>query len=363
VSASATVTRSGALYRLRVELVGRGAPREVTGASCLTVAHAAALMIAIAVDPEAARFAPRIDEPMPEPPAAAVPGSSGAAGVGTPSLPGGTPPGAAAPGAAAPGGGSGAGATAPGGAPPPGERAAPLRPAPPGKSPARASPGRTARAAPTPSLPASTSRAPGAPAATGASPPPDTSAAPPATPGSGPRWHLFAGATADSATIGRVSAAAEVGGGAVLGPLRIDAAAMFWPERSLDTTTPSASGATTGANVDLTAGWLGACFAPPVLARLVGPRFELDVPCAALELGRMHAEGYGVSDPGEAALLWFAARAGVAGGIVASPWLALRMRLEAVVPLRSPIFELGGVGIVHQPAFSGRATVSLEARP
>ncbi|MEJ7734549.1 MAG: hypothetical protein WKG00_35805 [Polyangiaceae bacterium] len=95
----------------------------------------------------------------------------------------------------------------------------------------------------------------------------------------------------------------------------------------------------------------------------MGPRFELDVPCAALELGRMHAEGYGVTNPGEAARLWSAARVGVAGGMVASPWLALRMRLEAVVPLRSPRFVLGNVGIVHEAAFSGRASVIVEARP
>jgi hypothetical protein len=352
VSAAATVTRAGALYRLRVELAHHAA-REVTSASCLTVAHAAALMVAIAVDPEAARFAPPVDQPMREPTAPVAPAGGGLPGAG----PAGTAPGAATAGSVP----AGPGVVAPPGPAAPSPTAP--RAAPTGAAGARAGSRRVARSVLPPGLPASTSRPAGASEvraidAAADEPSPAAAAAPPRR-----RWHLFASGTADTATLGEVAASAEVGGGVTFGPLRFDVAAAFWPRRAVDAAKPSASGATTGGDVDLVTGALGACYAPPPLARLVGPRFEIDLPCVAVELGRMHAAAYGVSDPGEASRLWSGARAGLAGALVASPWLAMRLRLEAVLPLNSPSFEVGHVGTVHEPSFSGRATLSIEARP
>ncbi|KYG00965.1 hypothetical protein BE21_06710 [Sorangium cellulosum] len=160
----------------------------------------------------------------------------------------------------------------------------------------------------------------------------------------------------DVGTMQRLSGAIEPWAGVVVGPARIEAGAAFWPGRRAE----SAAKPRAGGTVDLVAGSLTACALLPPLARAVRPDFEVGVPCAGVELGRMHAEGYGVSNPGEGSGLWAALRSGAAASWVVAPWMRLRLRLEAVVPLERPRFVLEGVGEVHEPSVAARAALGLE---
>ncbi|WP_159396890.1 hypothetical protein [Sorangium cellulosum] len=153
----------------------------------------------------------------------------------------------------------------------------------------------------------------------------------------------------------RLSGAIEPWAGVVVGPARLDAGASFWP----GSTAASAAKPQSGGTIDLVAGSLTACALLPPLARAVRPH-EVGVPCAGVEFGRMHAEGYGVSDPGEGGALWVALRGGTAAAWVVAPWMRLRLRLEAVVPLKRPRFVLEGVGEVHAPSVAARAALGLE---
>jgi hypothetical protein len=164
------------------------------------------------------------------------------------------------------------------------------------------------------------------------------------------------GVLGDLGTMQGVSGAIEPWAGVVVGPARLEVGASFWPGNTAE----SAARPRSGGTLDLVAGSLTACALLPPLARAAGPHFEVDVPCAGLELGRMHAEGYGVSDPGDGSALWAALRGGAAAAWIVAPWVRLRLRLEAVVPLRRPRFVLGGVGDVHEPGVAARAALGLE---
>jgi len=327
VTATATVTLVGEQYRLRLEIErdGSTSAREITGASCLGVANAAALMVAMAIDPEAARAAG-------PPPAAATGTTTGSAGTTAPGTPsGGTTAAPAAKAAVAP-----SRAPVPPGAPKPAARVA------------RVTPARTPPAA---ARPPSTE------------PPTEASTPPPADARSDQRvqlgFRLFAGAVGDLGTLGVPTAAAEVGGALVVSAFRIDAAVAFWPTRDVTVT----DGAGEGGSIDLIAGDLGACWAPPPISRAVAPRFAIDLPCLGAELGRMSAEGFGVDEERQGGGLWLAARGGAAAAVRIESWIALRLRLEAAVPLVRPRFLLGGVGTVHEPGAAGRAALDLELAP
>ncbi|WP_438025566.1 hypothetical protein [Sorangium sp. So ce233] len=171
-----------------------------------------------------------------------------------------------------------------------------------------------------------------------------------------PLLRLGIGVMSDLGTMQGVSGAIEPWAGVVVGPARFEAGASFWP----GTTAESAARPRSGGTVDLIAGSLTACVLLPPIARAVRPHFEVGVPCAGIELGRMHAEGYGVSDPGDGSTLWVALRGGAAAAWVVAPWMRLRLRLEAVVPLKRPRFVLEGVGDVHEPSVAARAALGLE---
>lgn len=121
----------------------------------------------------------------------------------------------------------------------------------------------------------------------------------------------------------------------------------------LDQSATLADRPSTGGDIGLIAGAAGAC-----RDLLSGP---VDLaPCVALELGSMHAEGFGVTSPEQNEAFWAALRGG--GALAFAPvgrlWLVLR--LEAVVPLVAPTFILGGVGQVHQPGPGGRGSLGVE---
>ncbi|WP_437633954.1 hypothetical protein [Sorangium sp. So ce854] len=167
---------------------------------------------------------------------------------------------------------------------------------------------------------------------------------------------LGLGAMGDLGTMQGLSSAIEPWAAVVVGPARLEAGASFWPGN----TAASAARPQSGGTIDLVAGSITACALLPPVARAVRPHFEVGAPCAGIELGRMHAEGYGVSDPEEGSALWAALRGGAAVAWVAAPWVRLRLRLEAVVPLERPRFVLEGVGEVHEPGVAARAALGLE---
>lgn len=76
-------------------------------------------------------------------------------------------------------------------------------------------------------------------------------------------------------------------------------------------------------------------------------------PCAGVEAGVIHAEGYGVSAPASTWEPWVAARGG--GALDLALWgpVHLAVAVVARVPLRRASFVLEGVGAVHQSAAVG----------
>ncbi|WP_437314112.1 hypothetical protein [Sorangium sp. So ce385] len=287
------IAPAGSGFELHIELSrdGWSSARTVRGATCPALADAGALIVAMAIDPDAAARSgtaatddrsiagARPANPAPEPPAAAARGAEPA--------------------------------------PPRGPPTAPPRSAPPTRARARPTEGSVDRA---------------------------------------PRFRIGLGGMSDLGTMQRLSGAIEPWAGVVVGPARLEAGASFWPGRRAE----SAAKPGTGGTIDLVAGSLAACALLPPLERAVRPDFEVGVPCAGVELGRMHAEGFGVSDPGEGSGVWVALRSGAAASWVVAPWMRLRLRLEAVVPLERPRFVLEGVGEVHEPSVAARAALGLE---
>ncbi|KYF68340.1 hypothetical protein BE11_47320 [Sorangium cellulosum] len=171
-----------------------------------------------------------------------------------------------------------------------------------------------------------------------------------------PLFRIGLGGMSDLGTMQHLSGAIEPWAGVVVGPARLEVGASFWARNTAE----SAARPESGGTLDLIAGSLTACALLPPLARAVRPHFEIGVPCAGFEVGRMRAQGYGVSDPGEGNALWAALRGGAAAAWVVEPWVRLRLRLEAMVPLRRPRFVLEGVGEVHEPSVAARAALGLE---
>jgi hypothetical protein len=305
------ITRVEGGFRLQLELSrdGSTSAREVRGATCEALADTAALVVALAVDPEAMSRSSS-PGPAPRPVAPTTPAGPGAT---RPSVP-------------------------PANKPQPAARAgapAPVR----ARTGQQTQPGRPATDA------TDATDAPDAPDATDATDASDVR-----------RWRVSAGLVGDLGTMQDLAGAVEIGAGVVVGPARLDAAFAFWFPQSAEAEADSRYGGTLG----LEAGALAACALLPPIARAVGPRFEVGLPCLAFELGRMHADGENVSDPGAGADLWAAVRGGAAAAWALEPWLRLRLRLEAALPVVRPKFVLRGVGTVHEPGVAGRATLGAD---
>lgn len=145
-----------------------------------------------------------------------------------------------------------------------------------------------------------------------------------------------------------------IGGGAglLLGRLRADVSAAYWPNRrSAVTTRPTAGG-----DVSLFAVDARACY-----VALLAP-IEI-APCAGLSIGRMVADGFGVKSPGTGAALWIAPLVEASTALPIGRRFALRIDLGALAPVRRPTFVLERIGSVHRAsAFVGLAVLAAEAR-
>jgi hypothetical protein len=198
---------------------------------------------------------------------------------------------------------------------------------------------------------------PAAPTASPSAPPITPPAAPiaPPTPPSAPRLQL-ALALGPVLDVGSVPIpAGGVAGalGASLGRARLDAGLTALPARAGHVT----AGAAAGGDVSLVAGSLAASYALVDAAPLaLGPSL-------GLELGRLHAAGFGVAAPGDGSILWATPSLGARGSLALGSHLAVTLALAAGFPLARPNFVLENVGAVFRPApVVGRAALALEAR-
>lgn len=158
-------------------------------------------------------------------------------------------------------------------------------------------------------------------------------------------------ATGDLGSLPAPAFGLSVGGGITLWRVRIDLTGTYWFEQEA-TLDDSAK----GGNFSFFSAALAGC---PIL--LPGD-LELGV-CAGLELGRMHAEGFGVTDPSESSILWAAFRAGGAASWVFADPVALRLQIDMVVPFTRPQWVLQNVGAIDQPgSVTGRALLGSELR-
>ncbi len=133
----------------------------------------------------------------------------------------------------------------------------------------------------------------------------------------------------------------------VQGRGRFEGRMVFVPERSA--TVPSQDGP--GGSFALTAFGLAGCH------EVAGnsPRLSL---CGGLEGGVMRAEGFGVTDPGDADPLWLSVTPSLLVQWRLASYVSLRSEIAAGIPLRRPSFYLEPYGEVHRASpVVGRVSV------
>lgn len=312
IPVAATVQReAGGSFVVRLEAPGDGATqvRELRGATCKAVTDAAALILALMIDPEAAMRGPGGD------------GSEG----------GGDGTGAAGGGASGGVSGDRAGADAP--------RAIE------GPQKAGGSTANGGQRAAEKLRETSVSRG-----RQSISTPREAESA------SSIELRLGAWAGADIGSLPGVAPGFGALGAIAFGAPRVSLGFAIWPDKS------GYLGAlpTAGGDVRILTGDLGVC------AALLESPLEL-APCAAVEVGQIRARGFGVSETGEGSRVWAAFKVG--GALVWRPLpaplddIGLTARLDLVLPLTRPQFVLEGFGEVHRPAAgSGRGALGLEVR-
>jgi hypothetical protein len=191
--------------------------------------------------------------------------------------------------------------------------------------------------------------------------PPDASAPDGRLPSAPLPWAFRFGL--DAWLAGDVGSAPGAGAGAAgalvfsLGPLRVDLGLLALPARTA--TVPAHP--TLGGDVSLITGAVSACY--DVVPRSASHAFELS-PCLGYEVGRLHASGFGVTNPGEGDMLWSAIRPGLLFAWAPLARLAIFTRVDAAVPFVRQTFVLENVGDVYRPGIAaGRLGLGLEVRP
>ncbi len=196
-------------------------------------------------------------------------------------------------------------------------------------------------------------------------PPPPPAPAPPSLPVSAahadaaperprrPPFGLQAWAAADAGSLPGVSFAAGGEAAVLVGAFRVELGGGVWVDRPATLAQmPNAGG-----EVGLALGWAGACW-----LALRSTKVQIG-PCLGQELGRLHADGFGVTSTGSGSALWSALRA---GGLLAwspVPRIAGVIRLDAAVPFARPTFTVDGLGAVFRSSpVVGRATTGVEVR-
>jgi hypothetical protein len=118
-------------------------------------------------------------------------------------------------------------------------------------------------------------------------------------------------------------------------------------------------GSNAGGTFGLVSGTLYICNAFSLGAFEIGP-------CAQVDVGRIEATGFGVTNSGAGSELWLAAGAGVlsVARLDASGTWTIPLHLDVLVPLERPRdFVIQNAGVVfHPPPIAGRAAIELRYR-
>lgn len=174
---------------------------------------------------------------------------------------------------------------------------------------------------------------------------------------------LNAWAGADIGSLPGVAPGFGALGSIAFGVPRLSLGIAFWPDKAGTLAAlPSA-----GSDVGLVAGELGSC------AALLQKPIEI-APCAAVEIGQLFAEGFGVTGARRGAAAWVALKGG--GAFAWRPFekqapqkeeqpflgrVGITARFELVIPLLRPRFVIEGIGPVHSPAdVAGRGALGIE---
>lgn len=190
-------------------------------------------------------------------------------------------------------------------------------------------------------------------------------ARPPSPPAPPPResrlsFGAFAAVEGDAGSLPSVAPGVRAGLSFGVGALRIEPSFEAWPSsRTALADRPSA-----GAELRLLAFALDAC------RRLLpwdgGAAAAEAFGCLGFEIGELRGEGFGVSSPSSGGALWAAPRAGLRAELPLARWAAITLDVGVAVPLDRKRFVLdlsGGRAAVHEPSpVSGRAGLGLAFR-
>ena len=192
-----------------------------------------------------------------------------------------------------------------------------------------------------------------------ARPPSEEPTAPLPVPKIEPRPHVDEGRTKFAAALdarGDVGSLPNLAEGFALSaawtpdPYRLEMTATYWPAQ-IARVGPSGTGGT----FDLFAGTFRACDA------LFGG--GLVSACAAIEVGSLRGSGLATATTSSERGLWLAPGVGLFGAIPIKRAFALRLAVDANVPIFREDFYLANVGSVHRPAaVVGRGSVGGEFR-
>ncbi|MDC0740202.1 hypothetical protein [Polyangium mundeleinium] len=168
-----------------------------------------------------------------------------------------------------------------------------------------------------------------------------------------PPMALSVRALADAGTFPTPTLALGAAISLFVGRYRLEAGLTYLPTRTFPLPT---LGTATG-DIDLTLAHVGAC-----AAFFRRPRFELG-PCVAFEAGRIQSSSAGVSSPGQGAAPWLALSAGGRLAWTFARPVALVVGLGAGVPIVHPDLVVDGLGTVHRASpVVGRAELGFEVR-
>lgn len=147
--------------------------------------------------------------------------------------------------------------------------------------------------------------------------------------------------------------AVALGGGGLIawtpGALRIEALVSAFGGQSR-----TVGQSTAGARFTMTSVGAGACYT------VLKTAIEL-APCAGGSMHWVSAEGFGATANYDASARWAAVDAGLLARAPLTSWLALRGRVDGLVPLGRPSFEVENEGVVHKPPpFGIRAALGVE---
>ena len=190
-------------------------------------------------------------------------------------------------------------------------------------------------------------------------PPPPVPLVPPPSPFT---FGAFAQFTGDAGSLPSVAPGVRAGLSLGIGAFRIEPAFEAWPSsRSAVPDRP-----TTGADLRLLAFTLGACRRLWPWTSLFERGIPGVLGCLGFEIGEMHGAGFGVATPRSAGFLWTAPRAELRAELPLAKWLSLTFDLGLAVPLDRRQFVLtlsAGRTVLHQPsAVSGRAGAGFALR-